>query len=497
MFYKVFLLFVFLAFNFIYAQNTNDSLIVEEATNVSTNVSESTNVSIISYESYVDTLKTILPDLKINAVQVTNARNNLLSAKGSGDINLSASVGAVGGIGDLSLDGVDSPDIGGNGFQTEVGIGSTIPYSGTSWSVTLSQDALFDVPISAGIDGVNAFSPALTLQVNQPLLKNFFGVLSRYPIKDAEYALSVSEYQKEINDLSVITRYRKMYYEWILYQKISDYTEKIISEAKIFEEETRRRLVNGLVDNDAYQNARIQTATYENTLNENINNLRNIEANIGYFIPIENLSPDFEAWDTFLETATNLRNIRAVPFSQSLQGQVAHIEKIRAEYKLEVMKNNTWPDLELVGQVGLGDTNTRGYFTSFSTMTNVNYFVGFSFNYPIQNREAKAQLEDARSSLYSVIAEYDNANLDYNTRLASILNSFTTLRFSYDNQLYQIDALESRLQTQLSKINQGRLELDDYISTRIDLAQAQISYINLEYQLISAILDYRELLALD
>ena len=50
----------------------------------------------------METIRDQIPELKINAVTETNAEMNLLSAKSSGDVNLSAQLGAVGKYGSLS-----------------------------------------------------------------------------------------------------------------------------------------------------------------------------------------------------------------------------------------------------------------------------------------------------------------------------------------------------------------------------------------------------------
>lgn len=450
----------------------------------------STTNAILSYEFYVEVIRNSIPDLKINAAQVTNAENTLLSAKSIGDVDLTAQIGGVGGV--ASFGGLDR--INANGLQAGIGLGSAIPYTGTRWNVSLTHNSFF----TGAVDGdLNVFNPSVTIEVSQPLLRNFFGMLDRYPIKDAEYALSIANYQRRLNDISVMTSYQKMYYEWILYQKVVEYMVIIIKDAKQFEAQTRRRLVNGLVDNDTYQNAKRQTFLYEDSYNEYINVLDDIKENINYFIPLDSIEPDYNAWSSFLEVATNVKSIQRLPFGESVYGQIAHNEKIRAEYILSAMKNNNLPNLELVGQVGLSGTNTQNYFNSFGSATNVEYFAGLRFSYPIGNRETKAQLENARNSLYSITAEYDRANKDYNVRMGSILNRFKSYSFLYTSKLDQIKAIESRMATQLIKVNQGRLELDDYISTRIELVQAQTEHLNLQYQIISTIFDYREILSIE
>ena len=194
------LLSIFFSINLVYAQTTNT----------------------LSYAQYMENIRDLIPELKINAVTETNAEMNLLSAKSSGDVNLSAQLGAVGKYGSLSSGYTDptlSPSIGATGIQAGIGLGSLIPYTGTKWSVNLTHNSFLTGDLVAP-DGTKTkfqnYQPSLTLEVTQPLLRNFFGALDRYPIKDAEYALNIAKLQRKLDDASVLVAYQKLYYQWIM-----------------------------------------------------------------------------------------------------------------------------------------------------------------------------------------------------------------------------------------------------------------------------------------
>jgi len=466
-------------------------IFTQENTTNETLVEETNTIKILTYATYVETIRELIPEIKINATTVTNAQNVLLSAESVGDVNLGAQIGAIGRKGGINTLSPTIP-IDAHGLRTTIGAGSLIPYSGTRWDIALSHDSLFN----AGNSGAT-YTPSLTLQVTQPLLRNFFGILDKYPIKDAEYSLSIVELQRQIQDLSVLTSYQKMYYEWIMYEKLAAYLENIIKDAKDFENQIRRRLRNNLVDNDAYQNAIRQTLRYEDTYSDYVMRLNNVKNAVAYFIPINDTNPDDNAWNVFLEIGTSLKGIKVLEFKNSIYGQVAYQENIRAEYFLRAMKNNSMPDLAFVGSVTLGGVDTDNYFNSYGQMTNVEYFAGLSFSYPLGGRQYKAQLKNAKNGLYAIMMSYDQANRDYTLQLSTIINRFNTYKIMLESKLAQIAAIESRMATQLVKFRQGRLETDDYITTRIELVQTQTEYVNLEYLIISNIFDYRELLAIE
>lgn len=458
----------------------------------------------LTYAAYMETIRDQIPELKINAVTETNAEMNLLSAKSSGDVNLSAQLGAVGKYGSLSSSSTTtttSPTVEAAGIQAGIGVGSLIPYSGTKWSVNLTHTSFLGGTLYPdGVHGVdfNNYQPSLTIEVTQPLLRNFFGTLDRYPIKDAEYALAIAKLQRKLDDASVIVSYQKIYYQWIMYEKLLAYYRNMYITARRFENQMRDRYNNGLIDNDSYQNARTQTMVYSDYYAQNQVYLDSLLTTVSFFMPVTNLKPDHTTWDAYLDLGSNMQ-MESVPFADSVNGQIAYQSKIRAEYTLDAMKNGTLPNLDLVGSVSLNglSPNSDGYFQSFGSMTNVEFFAGVQFSYPIGNRANKAQYQMAENSLYGIIAQYDQLEKDFNTQLQTYISRFNAYKNLIASKQMQIRAINSRIATQLQKLDQGRLEVDDLLTSRLELTATQTELLNLQYEFITTIFDYRALLAID
>lgn len=446
------------------------------------------NSNILYYAGYVEMIRNRIPEMKINATLETNAMNVLLSAVSINDVNLSAKGGAIGKFGSYGGQAVSA-----NGFKLGVGAGSVISYSGTRWNIDVSQDALYQSKTPKG----SLLVPSVTLSVTQPLLNNFLGTLDKYPIKDAEYALSISKLQREINDSSVMVSYKKMYFQWILLEKVLTYLDSIIKEAKAFENQTLRRYRSGLVDNDSYQNSIKQTLQYIQFHKQYSADLTNIQIAIDYFIPLEDRSPDQTTWNDFLDLSMNI-DMDIVPFENTLHGAIAGETTKRAEYALSVMENNTLPSLDFVGSVGFANNDFGGnYFGSFGNMTNVDYFAGIKFSYPIGDKASKAKLNDAKNALYSVQADYDRLNMNFVKEITGLYNNFTLHKELLKIKQEEINAIDSRLNTQLSKLSQGRIEVDDIITTRLERVIAETELLDIQYNIITTVFDYRALLAME
>lgn len=463
----------------------------------------SNNTNTVSYSSYMEAIRDLIPEMKINAVSETNAEMNLLNAKSSGDVNLTAQLGAIGTYGaNSTVSSMGGQSAEATGIRAGIGVGSLIPYSGTRWSVNLTHNSYLDGRIYYGNGGSDKFQnyyPSLTIEVTQPLLRNFFGALDRYPIKNAEYSLTIAKLQRRLDDTSVLASYQKIYYQWIMYEKLLSYYRSMYITARNFENQMRARYQNGLIDNDSYQNARSQTMVYSDYYAQNRVFLDSLLTSIAFFIPdITNYSPDHAAWDAYLNLGSNME-MENVAFGDSVNGQIAYQSRLQAEYVLEAMKSGNLPDLSIVGSVNLNGItpNTSGYFKSFGSMTNVDFFAGVQFSYPIGDRANKAQYKLAENSLYGIIAQYEQAEKNYNTQLQTYISRFSAYKNLMESKRAQIRAINSRIATQMQKLEQGRVEVDDLLTSRLELVNSQTQLLNLQYEFITTIFDYRTLLAID
>ena len=463
----------------------------------------SNNTNTVSYSSYMEAIRDLIPEMKINAVAETNAEMNLLNAKGSGDVNLTAQLGAVGTYGaNSTVSAMGGQSAEATGIRAGIGVSSLIPYSGTRWSVNLTHNSYLDGRIYYGNGGSDKFQnyyPSLTIEVTQPLLRNFFGALDRYPIKNAEYSLTIAKLQRRLDDTSVLASYQKIYYQWIMYEKLLSYYRSMYITARNFENQMRARYQNGLIDNDSYQNARSQTMVYSDYYAQNRVYLDSLLTSIAFFIPdITNYSPDHAAWDAYLNLGSNME-MENVAFGDSVNGQIAYQSRLQAEYVLEAMKSGNLPNLSVVGSVNLNGItpNTSGYFKSFGSMTNVDFFAGVQFSYPIGDRANKAQYKLAENSLYGIIAQYEQLEKNYNTQLQTYISRFSAYKNLMESKRAQIRAINSRIATQMQKLEQGRVEVDDLLTSRLELVNSQTQLLNLQYEFITTIFDYRTLLAID
>lgn len=471
------------------------------------------NGTILTYSEYMEKIESLIPEMKLTASAESNAYNNLIKAKSSGDVKFDLQAGAIGMQNHFNQYSIlPESDFNYNGFRVGAGFSGLIPYSGTRWAVEIRHDGYFgdfksdniSIPINPtarlvlpnlSTNNFKYYSPSIKIEIAQPILRDFFGKLDRYPIKDAEYQLTVAKLKRMIDDNAVLNSYQKLYYQWIMARKLIAFYDEMIRESRNFENQALNRYKNGLIDNDAYQNAVRQTLKYGEAKDEAEIILKRVLRNIQFFIPEENIIPNDNDWNQTLNDSIN-SEISAVSFLDSVQGQMAYQLKLRAEYGMTIIKNNSMPDLSIVGNVSLSGLDDNGYFNSFSSMTNLNYFVGLMFSYPIGGRDAKAKMMDAYASLNAVSADYDRANRDFEVQIGIYFDEFQSYKKMIENKKREINSIASRINTQNEKFKQGRLPIDEIINTRLELSKARGELLNLEYSIIATVMDYNSLVLL-
>ncbi len=444
----------------------------------------------ITYDDYIESIRNNLPSVEINILDVDIAQNNLTSEQGSGDINLTANLGLIGTKGE-TLSYVQIPGVEDNamGPRASIGVGSLIPYTGTRWQVSLTSTTLyFD-----GIDNIK-YKPSVNIAIQQPLLKNIFGMADRFSISDARVAVDIAKDTSALSNNTLLVQYEKIYYQWIGLEKSLENIDKALSNARRFETRTRSRYNSAMIDNDSYQMAKVQTFQYMDMASQYRENILSLINTLRFFIDNQNvIRPEHQEWLDYLEIAMNEKP-EFVPFYASSYGSVANKNGQRIASVVAVRKNLTLPDLSLIAGASIGANDwDSGYFNSFTNMTNANYYIGLKFEYPLGDRTAKADLQNAQAELEKFNMNYRNMVLNYNTKMNNTILRYEMIIGMIETKKSLIATLENALRTQTAKFNQGRQDITDLINTENQILIERLNLDNLEFQLISNHLDYKEL----
>ena len=179
------------------------------------------------------------------------------------------------------------------------------------------------------------YTPTIKIGVTQPLLNNWFGFLDRYGIKNEKNQLKIEKLTQELNNESLMTDFKKIYFQWIALNSKLELIEKTIDNANKQLVQTRRKVNLGLLERDSLETANYSLLKYQKQKEGYIKEYEYLKNQLAYFIDIDNYKPDF----TFFENTFNEDykiEIEYLDFSKTQNALILNISK----ENYELLKNN-------------------------------------------------------------------------------------------------------------------------------------------------------------
>lgn len=439
---------------------------------------------VIGYNDYLTIIEKALPDIKINDMDVLSAENKIKSAKSNGDSYLNA-----GAIAKSNNDYTSYPDKGNvKGYNYSVGLSKTITSTGTKISTIYN----FSKNSYSNYDTVNNYStyePSLTVKVNQPLLNNFLGKVDRYSENNAKMLLEVAKIRLQVNNKNILNIYKKLYFQWIMYNEIIKNLNEAIKNLNILKSQIKKKLDAGLADNDDYQNSIASILTYENHSIEYQTLHKNIETQLSLYIDFNDGIPDtaiFEAYTRYILD----NELIEMQFKNTTSSKMLDLTMKNYIYSKGVYENRLLPEFNVFTEVvkkNLSESNSP-------TLKDTDYNVGFEFKYYLDNNSAESNLKDVEIQIKSL--EYESLAIQdsYLKNIRRCIESVKGISNQLSKKEKKLNALKSQLVTEKLKYKQARLNLSYIIDTANNITFEKNTIIALRYQLIEYYLDYLDMI---
>ena len=148
----------------------------------------------ITFKSYLATIRKKLPEIQKNRLVVDKAKNSLYASKAQEDFNLSSSFQYFfeNPTPTSPATTIDST----SGFTSSVGVNKKFVETGTQVSSGIEYDS---TNIKSGTSDTTSYTPAVYLNITQPLLNNAFGMVDRYAKNNARMQLAIEKLKKKEN----------------------------------------------------------------------------------------------------------------------------------------------------------------------------------------------------------------------------------------------------------------------------------------------------------
>ncbi len=356
------------------------------------------------------------------------------------------------------------------GLEKKLPTGTTLSLDATATKTR--TDSAFSV--------LNPYNEALVeLTVKQELGKNFFGLADRADIKLTKLDIENSEFTSLDDIEEILYRAQKAYWNLVLKNEELAISQDIFKSAKRLYEIYQNKYSIGLVEESELLAMEALVHTRESDLvvagleQETAKNDLLFLLNKGDFKdkvePDDKLGADTARVDLY----QMLRE--SISFRRDYKRIKNELEK--SEIDLVVKKNALWPQIDLEATFARNNINAQrgSAWEGIPGNSNDEISLTLTIEIPLENREAKAELEKVRledSQLLLRLKRTERLILqEINDKVSQVNTSDNQVR------LYQsiIKLHQKKLDNQIKRIGYGRSNADTLIQYEDDLLKARLA----------------------
>ncbi|HPJ70964.1 MAG TPA: TolC family protein [Candidatus Mcinerneyibacteriales bacterium] len=435
---------------------------------------------VLSLDHYMEKVTEKLPEIRQKLIAEEKASLNMIIADSYKDLTLSAGGSYSGTTGYSGYDYT-------NGLSLYTRMDKTLASTGATLSAGVEYD--FTGTDTAG-NTTERFSPALTLDVTQPLLKNYFGTLDKIPYLKSKLDLQIRKLQTAEDLAALRTDFTKLYYQWASMKTAMGLLEKRIENARLMEEEIIRRFRNNLADADDVHQSHSTVLTYKESYAQTKRSIAQLKKQLAPYIELEGKTPDLGLYEALWQRAAEFE-FAMKPFQETRAYHILATTLEQAGLDITLSQEKTKPELNL--SAGLTFKTQEDEFSDSYKIGDADYRVSLTFRMPLGNRAAKAGVSVSKLEYESLGLEIEKSAMTYEKSLGSLNALSEGNRELLELRRENLETLKSQYDAQRTKYNQARLELNSLIQTDNQITSEMIQINDLKYSLIENYLEYQYL----
>jgi len=326
---------------------------------------------------------------------------------------------------------------------------------------------------------------ALTAGVRQPLLRGFGPAVTNAPIKiaQAQAVISLEAFRQQV--MVELNQALKAYWDLVFAMNNFDVQKLSLSQAQDLLIINTIKYETGMSPQTDVLQAQAQVASREELVIrasqqiQNVMDLLKFSMNIPkdsaqwgiQFIPQQ--KPGFFETDFDEEEAIAEALVKQPLVRQALLGQeINEINRITA-------KNNQLPGLDFTATLGgVSPMADESYEMD-------NYSVGLEFEYPLQNRAARARYRQA-------LARVDQGSISIEQARQRVIQSVRLTLRDIETARERIDITQSAVEYETAKLQAEKTRYDVGISTSFQVLQFQEDFATAQVNYLRAVVDYNK-----
>jgi len=416
-----------------------------------------------------------------------------LSVQGLKDWNLFLSSTYSGGYG---IDGSTTFEPKSTIFINNAKISKIFTDTGTTIQIGGTYSSMKELPSMLGGSNYNIYGLNFELSVIQPLLKNTFGKLDRYPLKLAEFGNKLAEikYAEDLEDLKVAlsTDYLNWQFDYLSLKIYKEQLDQAVEQVSLIERQLKSGVSEKIDLVQANQNLQAKKMAYLSASEEFAKETIIINSRIGK-----------PALENGVYPSVEINSIKILPKDDAIkyfkkQSNIVKILNLTEDMQKETLaisKSSLDPSLELFYSKKLGSSELSQEDTFNNVGKKSPYSIGIQFSTPIGNTAAISEYESSEQELIRIQKTNQNTITDTINNIKALYSSIWYI----DTQLDEIKKLISLSQEYATleeqKYKQGRSSIFFLLNSQGQILSTKLQEQGLKYRkalllnTLSAILD--------
>jgi len=369
----------------------------------------------------------------------------------------------------LDVDRQDS-DNAGAGLQWAVpGLGTRLR---AGFEYTRRQLSLGDSPFNTLLAGnrqsVTIYNPELYIELQQPLLKNWLGIVDEFPIRQAKLNRLIMQETVDESIETILSDLYGLYLNWFHAHRQLEILEKNAANGEALVRTVSAKQRTGLSDASDVARARITSIEAQKARDSASVRLRNLTRKVYVWSSGDLNPPENPAIVPQEGIEFRFRRPQGFSLHTCRQMKILDITREALELKLRKEKNELLPELNLSLSARARDYTERPGI-ALEGFNYPAYAAGISLNYPLSNSLARGRVEETRALLKKWGEDVRQFERSYSQAIDELEKTSALYETILARDSELVEQARIRLREEERKYQQGRSELYLVIADRNEL----------------------------
>ena len=392
------------------------------------------------------------------------------------------------------------------GFSNKLPIGGFLSLDFTSTRLSMFYpDMGFSIP---GLDPSlftgpynPSYTPKLSINYVQPLLKDFWGRPDEKAIKIGEYSVALSRSGLKNAVLDHVGQMKDAYYFIYMAQKLLEIQKGFLEDSQKFYDETVKLKKIGLREERDVLQTRASLLNSQAEITPAENNVKLAKENFLSFAGYQ-----VSEWDGINVTVTDTVEAVSIPeaLTEELENTLTEIQPavVIAKTAMEMAKTgkeiaeiSALPSLNLIGNYTMeaSDGQLEQAYDKFDNNNYNSFMAGVQFSYSFPNRGGRGDVDDKTEGYKKASEQYEFLKRMMKIQIRSAYRKLLTAKSDYDLKKEAAELQQKRLKIEQSNFSSGRISTRELLGTQMEYHTSRIKETAAFYEYVKAVATWNKI----